>query len=214
MERRQTDMKRNPKECIVESAVILFNRKGYNGTSIRDIAGHAKVNIANISYYFNGKHGLLEHCFTNFFEMYIKEMENACSLVFLSPTERLKKLLESILTFQYKHFDLTRFVLREVSIDSQIVREIMSTYYAKERYYFSNILEEGIEKKEFKKQAIHYSIIQLKGFLSMPFLNSYYLTEVLHVYVHESYFIKRYLEEINKWIDEVACLENKVLIVP
>lgn len=204
-------MKINPKEAIIESAITLFNRKGYNGTSIRDIANLAKVNAANISYYFNGKQGLLEYCYTNFFENYLKQIEPIVEDQDLTPTEKLKQVVESILYFQCENPFLTRFVLREVSIDSQVVREIMATYYMKERYYLSKILEQGILTKEFHKQSIQYSIMQIKSFLSMPFINSFYLTEVLHVFVHEQYFIKKYLEEINKWIDEIVCNKNELV---
>ncbi|MGP7818429.1 forespore capture DNA-binding protein RefZ [Niallia sp. 01092] len=206
-------MKKNAREVIIESAITLFNQNGYDGTSIRDIAGHANVNVANISYYFKGKHGLLEYCFTNYFEKYLEVLEYGISSVSFSATERLKKVVEAIINFQCLHPHLTRFVLREVSIDSQVVREIMSTYYVKERFYLTKILEEGIKQKEFKKQTIPYSIMQLKSLLSMPFLHTYYLTEVLHVFLHEAYFTKKFLEEINKWIDEVICLDAKSLSI-
>ncbi len=205
-------MKRNPKEAIVESAITLFNRKGYNGTSIRDIAGHANVNIANISYYFNGKHGLLEYCFTSYFENYMAVLEEVCHSDFGSMSEKLKTVVKEIIEFQWRNLQLTSFILREVSIDSQVVREILSTYYVKERYYLSSILEEGIENKEFKKQSVQYSIIHLKSFLSMPFLNASYIQEVLHIYLNESYFIKKYLEEIDKWIDEVICFPHRLTV--
>ncbi|PKG24969.1 forespore capture DNA-binding protein RefZ [Niallia nealsonii] len=207
-------MKRNSKDSIIEAAITLFNRNGYDGTSIRDIAAHAHVNVANISYYFNGKHGLLEYCFTSYFEKYLEEIEDVYRDILLDPTEKLKKIAESIIHFHCLHPHLTRFVLREVSIDSQVVREIMSTYYVKERFYLTKILEEGIEKKQFKKQMISYSIIQLKSLLSMPFLNAFYLTEVLHVYVRESYFAKKYSEEIYRWIDEVICFHKESLSIP
>jgi AcrR family transcriptional regulator len=205
-------VKRNPKEAIVESAITLFNRKGYNGTSIRDIAGHANVNIANISYYFNGKHGLLEYCFTSYFENYMAVLEEVCHSDFGSMSEKLKTVVKEIIEFQWRNLQLTSFILREVSIDSQVVREILSTYYVKERYYLSSILEEGIANKEFKKQSVQYSIIHLKSFLSMPFLNASYIQEVLHIYLNESYFIKKYLEEIDKWIDEVICFPHRLTV--
>ncbi|MFP3723313.1 forespore capture DNA-binding protein RefZ [Niallia circulans] len=202
------------RDAIVEAAISLFNQKGYHGTSIRDIAGLANVNIANISYYFNGKQGLLEYCYMNFFETYLELLEE----VFLqsdSPTEKFKKMVDCIISYQCKNPQLTRFVLREVSINSQVVREIMSTYYVKERYIFTQILEKGIESKEFRKQSISYSIIQLKGLLSMPFIHSYYVTEVLHIFLNEDYFKRKYIEEIHRWIRDVVCLnEKELLIIP
>ncbi|KAB7666765.1 forespore capture DNA-binding protein RefZ [Bacillus sp. B1-b2] len=205
-------MKKNPtKDSIVEAAIALFNTKGYNGTSIRDIAGLANVNIANISYYFNGKQGLLEYCYIHFFEAYIALLEKVFRQNDTSPTVKLKNCIEGIISFQCQNPQLTRFVLREVSIDSQVVREIMSTYSVKEKYIFTKIIEEGIARKEFNRISIPYSIIQIKGFLSMPFIHSYYLKEVLHVFLHEDYFQKKYVQEINKWIDEIICTYKKEL---
>ena len=208
-------MKKNPtNDSIVDAAIALFNSKGYNGTSIRDIAGLANVNIANISYYFNGKQGLLEYCYINFFEAYL-EILDSVYMENIHPTEKLKKCVDSIMSYQCLNPQLTRFVLREVSIDSQIVREIMSTYYVKEKYIFTKIMEEGMDKKEFKKMSIPISIIQLKGFLSMPFIHSFYLTEVLHVFLKEEYYEKKYIKELHKWIDEVLCNSKKELsIIP
>ena len=48
-------MKKNSKDAIVEAAISIFNTKGFQGTTIREIAGKAKVNVANISYYFQNK---------------------------------------------------------------------------------------------------------------------------------------------------------------
>ena len=59
------------KEKIIDAAVSLFNVKGFDGTSVREIAGKAKVNVANISYYFHSKEGLLESLVISYFEGYI-----------------------------------------------------------------------------------------------------------------------------------------------
>ncbi len=48
------------KEKILEVAEELFAEKGFEGTSVRDIAQKAEVNIAMISYYFGSKEKLLE----------------------------------------------------------------------------------------------------------------------------------------------------------
>src|SRR5678810_1116354 len=48
---------------IMETAEVLFAEKGFNGTSVRDIAEKAHVNLAMISYYFGSKDKLLEALF-------------------------------------------------------------------------------------------------------------------------------------------------------
>jgi AcrR family transcriptional regulator len=48
---------------IIDTAEQLFGDKGFDGTSVRDIAQKAGVNIAMISYYFGSKEKLLEAVF-------------------------------------------------------------------------------------------------------------------------------------------------------
>jgi AcrR family transcriptional regulator len=209
-------MKRNSKEAIVTAAISLFNTKGYNGTSIRDIAGKAKVNVANISYYFQNKNGLLEYCFITYFEKYLAEIEKGLNELEVGSVPCLKKITENLLYFQCENIHLTRFILRETSIDSQVVREIMSTYLVKERYYFTKILDLGMDRKEIRKITSTYFILQLKGLLNMPFLNSHYVTEVLYILPNENYFATKYLGEIFSWIDSTLKLnqsdKNQMLI--
>lgn len=196
-------MSNNTKETILESAVSLFNTQGFSGTSIRDIAKKARVNVAHISYYFKNKRGLLEYCFTDFFEGYMQEIEKGFATLNKGAVYCLKQITKNIIQYQYRNTQLTRFVLREISIDSQIVREVMSTYFVKEKYYLNRIFEEGMRTRELKTFTINYSIIQYKGLLYMPFLNTDYLSEVLYVFPQESYFAEKYIKEIYSWIDGV-----------
>ncbi|MHC0037347.1 forespore capture DNA-binding protein RefZ [Pseudoneobacillus sp. C159] len=199
-------MKNNSKEKIVQAAIKLFNSTGFHGTSIRDIAAEAKVNVANIAYYFESKHGLLEYCLTTYFEQYLKGMEEALPLLEDDPVKCLKQVAKNIIDFQCRNLQFTRFILREMSIDSQVVREIMSTYYVKEKYYYNRILEFGLRKRIFRPHSIPFTIIQLKGLLSMPFLNTQYATEVLHVFPQERFFQEKYLQEIYLWIDSLKSI--------
>src|ERR1700760_864624 len=48
------------REHILITAEVLFGEKGFDGTSVRDIAQAAGVNLAMISYYFGSKEKLLE----------------------------------------------------------------------------------------------------------------------------------------------------------
>ena len=48
------------REHILIEAEKLFGERGFDGTSVRDIAQSAGVNLAMISYYFGSKEKLLE----------------------------------------------------------------------------------------------------------------------------------------------------------
>jgi AcrR family transcriptional regulator len=201
------------KENILLSAVSLFNTKGYDGTSVRDIAKKASVNAANISYHFHGKQGLLESCFTRFFEAYLECLEaEADKLAFTPADECLKRAVLNILQYQSENHLLARFVWREISIDSQIVREIISSYLMKERYLFKRFFERGEEQNRFTSMPVSIFIIQLKSMLSMPFLNSQYLREVWHVYPQEPFFVDRYFTSLEQWVDQ--CLLTRQAAIP
>ncbi|WP_018662462.1 forespore capture DNA-binding protein RefZ [Heyndrickxia acidiproducens] len=189
------------KEKILDTAISLFHTYGYHGTTIRAIAGAAKVNSANISYYFHGKQGLLEACFVRFFEPYLAclEEEGPASE---TADERLKRAVYNALHFQSDHHLLARFVWREITIDSQIVREITSTYLMKERYLLKKLVMEGLQFQPHHRAA-NFLMIQLRSMLAMPYLNSQYLREVWGMQPEEPYFADKYAHTIADWLDSV-----------
>lgn len=53
-------MKRNTRQEILHTAKALFNEKGYNGVSTRDIAAALGIAKGNLSYYFKRKEEIME----------------------------------------------------------------------------------------------------------------------------------------------------------
>ncbi|RBW71453.1 forespore capture DNA-binding protein RefZ [Bacillus taeanensis] len=194
------------KQKVIEAAIALFNSKGYNGTSVREIAYKAKVNISLISYYFGGKQGLLEDLIAAFFEGYVAEIESSYQrLETISAKKCLQEIILKLLSYQQNHHHLARFVHREITLDTILVREVMTTYLRKEKYYFKEILVRGSIQNEFKKQPVDYVIMQLKGMLIMPYLHPQYLNEVYYINAYEEYFKERYTKLLMDWIDFFIC---------
>lgn len=194
--------KKDTKQKVAHAAVLLFNNKGYDGTSVREIAKKADVNPALISYYFGSKNGLLEFLMTQYLEGYVGIMEEIYhNRADVSPRECLIEIVAGIMDYQQNHHHLTRFAHREISMDTVLIREVMTTYLSKEKYFFKSVLEKGMETGHFRNLPIPTTIMQLKGMLSMPYLNPQYVMEVLHVYPHEKYFNKVYVSEMVSWID-------------
>lgn len=65
----KSDYEADVKDRILNVAAELFVKKGYSGTSIRDIATAAKANVAHINYYFGSKYKLFERIFDEAFDM-------------------------------------------------------------------------------------------------------------------------------------------------
>jgi AcrR family transcriptional regulator len=47
---------------LIDAAMELFSEKGYEGTSVRDLAATAGVNVAAVSYHFGSKDALYHEC--------------------------------------------------------------------------------------------------------------------------------------------------------
>lgn len=60
---RQEPSGSDARSALLESALQCFAHRGFDGTSIRDIAGKAARNSSLISHYFGGKEGLYEEVF-------------------------------------------------------------------------------------------------------------------------------------------------------
>lgn len=56
--RRETSPAELTRASLVQAALKLFGRHGFDGTSTREIAAEAQANIGSIAYHFGGKEGL------------------------------------------------------------------------------------------------------------------------------------------------------------
>ncbi|MCJ8009599.1 forespore capture DNA-binding protein RefZ [Lederbergia wuyishanensis] len=190
----------NTQEAIIEAAIALFNLKGYQGTSIRDIASRAKVNPANISYYFKNKQGLLEECLIYFFEPYLSFLEEETQKLENDSGQLcLIRAIKKVMYFQSKHYQLARFVWREITIDTQTSREMISLYLMKEQYFYSKMIQ-AASKENKTPLSISMIVIQLKGMLMMPYINNLYVREVWGMIPQEPYFAEKYFNVIKSWL--------------
>lgn len=186
---------------ILTSATALFQRQGYHGTSVRDIAQDASVNIALVSYYFGGKKGLFETLLIQFYEGYMKELDKESSLnEYDSAYECLLSFVRSLINYQRSQHLLARMVHREMSVDSTLVREVMATYLQKEKHEFSRLIKHGMAVGEFRRQPVDFVIIQLRSMITLPFMSPQYLWELFQLNPKEPYFIDRYMDHLKTWI--------------
>lgn len=59
---RPSDAAAATRSALIRAGIDLFGRQGFDGTSTREIARAASVNIAGIAYHFGGKAGLHRAC--------------------------------------------------------------------------------------------------------------------------------------------------------
>lgn len=192
------------KTRIIEAATSLFYSQGYHGTSIRAIGERAAVNPSLISYYFEGKQGLLETLLSDFFEdlqSYVQEAYE--QLHEQSATECLFQAVHAMFMYQHYAYSIARFVHREMTLDTVLAREVLTTYVRRETYYFHEILNRGMKTGEFKPQSLDLLLVQIRSMLTMPFLQPQYLKEIFYYKPEDPYFKDRYLTFVYQWIEQV-----------
>ena len=95
----------NSKTRILEAATTLFAKKGFDGTSIREICKKAEVNLCMISYYWGGKQELYQGIIDDLLEKQVEYSKNFLNLN-MSPQEMsVKECTDLLMTISEKFVD-------------------------------------------------------------------------------------------------------------
>lgn len=140
------------KEHIMEVAIALFAEKGFEGTSIRDLAQQADVNIAMINYYFGSKEKLfvaLLETKARFMRDRIDALQNDASL---SEIEKIDQIIDSYVTRFLSQPAFHRVLQQELLVTNrEILHQNVIEIFTKNTQDIVAIIEKGIRKKMFKK---------------------------------------------------------------
>jgi len=125
---------------ILNASAELFVKNGYDGTSVRQIAKEAGVNIAMISYYFKSKEGVLVDLITETSRL-LKEKTDHIKSLDLEPRERVSKLFITIVD-HFVEYDMVSYVFgTELSLNrnKNIVDLILSIVSKNHKYTYECI---------------------------------------------------------------------------
>lgn len=182
---------------------------GFHGTSVREIAKDAHVNVSLISYYFGGKHSLLEKLMSAFWEGYLEVIETSMNqLSTLNITDRLVTVADRLLTYQSDNTFMARFVHREMTTDSVLTRELMTTYLMKEKYLYETIFAHADSNNEMNAVFIDMVIMQFRELINLPYMQSQYIQKVHFFQLDSPYFRKQYLKAIRRWVEQTVSQSN------
>ena len=124
------DFKVNPNDStqdqLIAAARHLFAKQGFSGTSVKEIADLAGVNISLVSYHFGGKENLYKACLEALVENKLRFFETNM----LSPTSkedfklRLNLFLETMISEEIARPEMGCIIHREIQSDDPIIHEI------------------------------------------------------------------------------------------
>lgn len=141
-------------QSIINTAENLFSVTGFDGTSVRDIAHAAGVNVAMISYYFGSKEKLMEAVFEQkTYKMRLK-VENLIQNDKMSYYQKVSVLIEDYVEKFLSQPQFHKLMLREQLDDkpggvSGMILELKKKNYAT----IKKLIQEGQKAGEFKKHV-------------------------------------------------------------
>lgn len=165
---------------IIDVAEQLFATKGFSGTSVRDIALEAGVNLAMISYYFGSKEKLLEAVFTVKTSYIKNQLEDMLQNDAMEPLEKIYKLIDSYVDRMTKEQHFHKIMVREQikQIGTEISKLILQTK-KRNQELIKKLIQEGQKSGKFKKNIdIPFMMMTMIGTANQLISTQHYYREL------------------------------------
>jgi AcrR family transcriptional regulator len=149
------------KECILREAAVLFSRKGYERTSMREIAEQVGVSKPAIYYHFSNKQALFEELITTSFNLSQKRFGDIANCD-CDPLTKLKDLALGLLQSTKLNPDGARFmhdlmagnIRKNIKLDHRNV-------FKKQEELFNQILNSGKDQGAIRKDLDNFTFIMV-----------------------------------------------------
>lgn len=120
--------KKETRAKILQAALELFAEKGFEGASVRDIAGRAGVFHGLIKYHFDNKDALWKAAVDFLFQRQRDEMANPSDFDSLSPKEQARNWLRRYVHYCARHPEHARIMVQESLRDTERLRWAVDTH--------------------------------------------------------------------------------------
>jgi AcrR family transcriptional regulator len=160
------------KEHIMNAAIELFAEKGFEGTSIRDLASRADVNVAMVNYYFGSKDKLFEAIVEYKASFLRGKMDEIEADTKLSEIEKIDLIIENYVAKILSNPSFHRILHQELLMgDREAMHNNIVKVFMRNIKTLRNILELGVKKKVFKKIDPELTMATLIGTINQVMLS-------------------------------------------
>jgi AcrR family transcriptional regulator len=164
---------------ILKKAEELFAAKGFDGTSVRDIADAAGVNLAMISYYFGSKEKLMESLFRERMDAMKIRVETIIENKTLKPYEKIETLIDEYINKVIEKQSFHKIMICEQLINKNtIVLKHLKELKLGYARLISELIAEGQQAKVFKQDVdVMLLLNTMTGTATQMVLNREYYKE-------------------------------------
>lgn len=144
---------------ILDIAEELIAKKGFEGTSVRDISAKANINVAMISYYFGSK----EKMMVNLYQYRVRKTRETFSEFTQTikdgkPEMQLKEIIDFLVKQLLKYNYFHGFVTQELRHNDK-VKDTLFEFYQTCVTVLDGVVQKGIVTGVFKRAAKSEDII-------------------------------------------------------
>ncbi|WP_375000637.1 TetR/AcrR family transcriptional regulator [Aeromicrobium sp. CTD01-1L150] len=140
---------RGGRDVVLTAAIDHFQRLGYHGTSMRDIARGANITVASIYHHFPSKQVILQDIMARVLSDVISMTRSALMSAGSSPSEQLSAVMKAWILFHTTRRAEALIGASEIrSLDAQGHRLVVALRDEQERM-FRDVIERGVAEGEF-----------------------------------------------------------------
>ena len=151
----KVDPKERKKEYL-ETALELFNEKGYEKTTVKDIIDAMGVSKGAFYHYFQSKEDVIEEISDVFAERVLRQTEILADRKDLTPVEKINELFQMVQGYKKSHRE-KRKKIKEIFREDEnlkLQRRIILKLRSQMMESIHRIVEEGIKIGEFRDQDV------------------------------------------------------------
>lgn len=158
--------KESSKDALFRAAKRVFAAKGYEGSTVKELADEAGVNISLVSYHFNGKENLFRACVQAYGEERLLATER-----YLKPAESLEELrlrlgfyLEDYFQSAIRDPDTMLLMHRECTRQNPVIEDLIEGLFIKAANNLVAFMQDAADKGLLHKGFdAHYLTMCLLG---------------------------------------------------
>jgi len=172
---------KDKRQQIIETALQLFAEKGFEGTSIRDIAEKATVNVAMVNYYFGTKEKLFEKIVEYKSSATRGLLDEILHNKDLAHIEKIEAIIDSYIEKLFTHRMFHRLVQQELILNQrENLQSAIVNNFILNVMIVKSIIESGIKEGEFKKVDIELTIATLNGTINQVLLSKKFCNRLMN----------------------------------
>ena len=134
---------------ILEVAEELIAKKGFDGTSVRDISSKANINVAMISYYFGSKEKMLAYLYQY---RVLRTRESFSEFAHVIKDGRaemqMKEIIKFIVSQMFKYNYFHAFVKQEIR-HTELVKDELIEFYKTATFKIEEVIKKGVSTGVF-----------------------------------------------------------------